>query len=216
MTMTPAGQPGRHRSDGDRTHQAILTAATALATTEGLDRLSIGDLAIYLGISKSGLYAHFGSKEALQLATIDMARTIFAAEVVARADGAPSGIASLLALTDGFLAHLDRRIFPGGCFFSAASAEMQNRPGAVKAAIDDFYVYWSGRLRAEVDAAIAAGELPADEDAALLVYEIESHLLHAHASFPASGDTAVLDRSRRAIARRLGVAEKVAATVVAD
>src|SRR3954451_8243939 len=105
----------RKRVDGERSRRRILDSAARLATVEGLDRLSIGDLAAHVGISKSGLYAHFGSKEELQLATIDHAEAIFDEAVVAPAMAAKPGIAAVLALADAFLAHLEARIFPGGC-----------------------------------------------------------------------------------------------------
>src|SRR5512146_321207 len=112
------------RSDGERSRQAILHTAARLATTRGIERLSIGDLATEAGMSKSGLYAHFGSKEELQLATIQTAEEIFEAEVLAPARRVPPGREGLIALADAFLAHLRNRVFPGGCFFDATAAEL--------------------------------------------------------------------------------------------
>src|SRR3954468_16334062 len=104
-TVLHAGPPRRTRSDGERSRRAILDAAARLATVEGLDRLSIGDLAAHIGISKSGLYAHFGSKEELQIATIDRAEEIFDEVVVAKASDAAPGIPAVVALADAFLDH---------------------------------------------------------------------------------------------------------------
>src|SRR3954467_9196023 len=106
----------RRRSDGARSHEAILHAAAQLATVEGLDGLSIGRLAEHIGMSKSGLFAHFGSKEELQLATIAKAREVFDAEVVDAALALPCGVARIEALAEGFLSHVEREVFIGGCF----------------------------------------------------------------------------------------------------
>ena len=103
-------------SKGQASRENILLAAAKLATTQGLDGLSIGDLAAEVGMSKSGLYAHFKSKEELELATIEMAATIFDREVLQPVLASPTGLKKLLALVDSFLAYLKRQVFPGGCF----------------------------------------------------------------------------------------------------
>src|SRR5262245_43842933 len=122
-----AGAP--HSSKGQASRATILLAAAKLATTKGLDGLSIGDLAAEVGMSKSGLYAHFKSKEELELATIATAAEIFAAEVLQPAQAAPAGIQRLRSLAESFLSHVERRVFPGGCFFAAVAAELDMRPG---------------------------------------------------------------------------------------
>src|SRR4051794_18515750 len=94
------------RADGVRTREAIVREAVALATVDGLEGLSIGNLALALDMSKSGIYAHFGSKQDLQLATIDEAARIFQGEVIAPALGAPVGLAQLIAVCDAFFDHL--------------------------------------------------------------------------------------------------------------
>src|SRR5438477_13120225 len=106
-------------SKGQASRDAILRTAATLATTRGLDGLSIADLAAEVGMSKSGLYAHFKSKEELELATIETAAGIFDTEVLQPATPVPPGIERLKALANSFLAHLERRVFPGGCFFAA-------------------------------------------------------------------------------------------------
>src|SRR4029453_7723185 len=108
MTTTTAR---RRRSDGERSRGPILRAAARLATVEGLDGLTIGRLASETGMSKSGLFAHFGSKEELQLATIDTAEEIFEGEVLRPALEA-EGLARLRALCERFLSHVDRKVFP--------------------------------------------------------------------------------------------------------
>ncbi len=128
----------RPRADGERTRSAILRAAASLATVDGLEGLSIGHLAAAIGMSKSGLYAHFGSKQELQLATVQEAGRIFAGEVVQPALAAPAGLAQLAAVCEAFFEHLQRRTFPGGCFFAGAALEMGTRPGPVKESVAAF------------------------------------------------------------------------------
>src|SRR6058998_2100168 len=106
------------RADGVESRRTILHAAANLATTRGLESLSIGELAQHIGMSKSGLYAHFKSKEELELATIETAAEIFDRDVLSPARESPGGLGRLLTLTESFLGHLERRVFPGGCFFA--------------------------------------------------------------------------------------------------
>src|ERR1700742_5326105 len=116
----PATRARRPRADGEGTRSAILHAAVSLATVDGLEGLSIGNLSAAIGMSKSGLYAHFGSKQELQLATVEEAGRIFAEEVVEPALAAPPGLSQLVALCEAFFEHLERRTFPGGRFFCGA------------------------------------------------------------------------------------------------
>ena len=151
----------RPRADGERTRSAILRAAASLATVDGLEGLSIGHLAAAIGMSKSGLYAHFGSKQELQLATVQEAGRIFAGEVVQPALAAPAGLAQLAAVCEAFFEHLRRRTFPGGCFFAGAALEMGTRPGPVKEAVAGFQAGFVDLLRGFAATAIAQHELPA-------------------------------------------------------
>jgi AcrR family transcriptional regulator len=192
-----------HRSDGERSRQAILAAAARLASTHGIERLSIGDLATEVGMSKSGLYAHFGSKEELQLATIDAAEEIFNRVVVGPADNAPPGLPAVIALADAFIDHLRDRIFPGGCFFACASAEVHAQPGPVKDRIAEFDGRWRGRLERELEAAKAAGDLAADDATDEVLFDVDALLYYAHGAFSFRGDPAVLEAARRAVRRRL-------------
>jgi AcrR family transcriptional regulator len=203
-TSSAPRTPPRTRADGERSRRAILEVATRLATTEGLDRLSIADLAAHVGMSKSGLYAHFRSKEELQLATIDEAEAIFDEVVVEPMRAASPGIPAILTLADGFLGHLRLRIFPGGCFFACASAEVQARPGPVKERIAAFDRRWHDRFTEHLQIARDAGDLPGDEDIDQVFFELDAYLLYAHAAFAFRGDPAVLDRAAGAVRSRLG------------
>lgn len=195
----------KRRSDGERSRNAILREAARLATVEGIDGLSISRLADAVGMSKSGLFAHFGSKEELQLATIDAAEAIFDEFVVRPMRDAEPGIPAVLALADSFLDHLRRHVFPGGCFFACASAELQTRPGPLKERIAEFDRRWKARFIEQFAIAQAAGDIPKREDLDQLWFEIDAYLLYAHAAFAFRNDPAVLDRASEAVRRRLGV-----------
>jgi AcrR family transcriptional regulator len=195
-----------NNSAGRRTRAAILQQAAELATLDGLNGLSIGDLAQATGMSKAGLYAHFGSKQELQLATVETARTIFVAEVIRPALAAPRGVRRLLAMCEAFLSHIERRVFPGGCFFVAATAEVGARPGAVHDAVARQQQRWIELLERIAREAQELGELPADTDPPQLAFELEALLVAANSQFLLHGDRAVFDRARAAIRGRLGQA----------
>ena len=197
-------EPNRkRRADGERSRHAILHAAAQLATIRGLDGLSIGDLADHLGMSKSGLYAHFGSKEELQLATIETAAEVFREDVIEPAMKARAGLTRLLALSNRFLSHLERRVFPGGCFFAAVSAELDTRPGQARDRILKIQEQWAGLLGQCVAEGQAAGEIDPRAEIEQIVFEIEALLLAANFLFVMTGDGKVLGRGREGVKRLL-------------
>ena len=196
----------RQRQDGLRTRKAILLEAVSLATVEGLEGLSIGGLSKALGISKSGLFAHFGSKQELQLATIDEAERIFDLEVTDPAARSPEGLGQMLSMCDLFFEHLERRTFPGGCFFASAVLEMGTRPGPVKERVGQFQQRFLGLMFSFAAKAQELGQLAAGEDLMLLVFELNGVILAANTSFVMSDDPSMLEMARRAVRRRLGVA----------
>jgi AcrR family transcriptional regulator len=156
-------------------------------------------------MSKSGLYAHFGSKEELQLATIDKAAEIFTREVIEPARPA-EGAARLLALTEAFLSYLDRRVFPGGCFFAAAQAELDTHPGPVREKLRETGSRWLDYIERQVRGAQELGDLRADEDPAQLAFELDAMLKMATAVFVLQDDPAALERARRGVKTRLTLA----------
>ena len=186
-----------------RSRESILREAARLVTLEGIEGLSIARLAAAVGLSKSGLFAHFRSKEELQLATIETADQIFRTEVIAPALGVPAGIARLRALCDEFLAHLERGVFPGGCFFASVAAEVDTHPGPVRdralALVDE----WVGQLETAAREAQAEGSVKPDEDPMQIAFELDAYVLLANAQYVASGDASALDRARQAVERLL-------------
>src|SRR3954469_14661882 len=147
------------KAHGERTRRGILDVAVDLASAEGLEGLTIGRLASELSMSKSGLFAHFGSKEDLQLATVEAARHIFIREVIRPAFVAEHGLGRLWKLCDIWLGYVQSGVFRGGCFFAAAAAEFDGRPGPVRDRIADIMKEWLAALRRAVVEAQAAGQL---------------------------------------------------------
>ena len=204
MSASSSSAPAHRavRADGQRTRAAILTTAARLATVEGIDGLSIGGLAAQLGMSKSGLYAHFGSKLELQLATVEEAARIFESTVVAPALAAPSPHARLLLLCELYIQHLRDRVFPGGCFFAGAALEMGSRPGPVREAVAGFHRQLT-RLVAELVTAAQREGILVGEDPRALAFEINGQFLAASAGFTLTGDPGVLDLADAVLRRRL-------------
>ena len=197
-------RPRKLRADGERTRQAIVREAVSLATLHGLDGLSIGELADALDMSKSGVYAHFGSKQELQLATVLEAERIFQAEVIDPAGEAPAGLPQLVALCDAFFDYLARGTFPGGCFFAGAVLEMSTRPGPVSERVAAFQSGFNARIYELVTAAVAQGELSSDEDPAALTFEVGGLILAANASYVLYQDPGTLEMAKAIVRKRLG------------
>jgi AcrR family transcriptional regulator len=202
----PATAPRRQRSDGARSREAILHEAARLATVEGIEGLSLARLAEAVGMSKSGLFAHFGSKEELQLATVGTANEIFTEVVIEPAQAVAPGTARLLAYTEHFLAHVRDSVFPGGCFFASVATELDTRPGPVRDSAMAIVVEWVGLLEAEVLVAQQAGEADPSLDAAQLAFELDAYMFLANTQFVISGDPAVLARAQVGVESRLAAA----------
>jgi AcrR family transcriptional regulator len=188
---------------GAKTRRQILDLAVDLASVEGLRGLSIGGLATRLGMSKSGLFASFGSKEELQLATIEHASQIFINAVVRNAMMAPRGLPRLWALCDSWVDYAGRKVFRGGCFFAAASAEFDSHPGPIRDRLAALMKDWLTTLEVAARKAQEAGHLKAEADPTQLAFEIHSLCLGANWAFQLHRDPAALDRARTAIQQRL-------------
>jgi AcrR family transcriptional regulator len=178
--------------------------AARLATIEGIEGLSIGRLADATGCAKSSVYALFGSKEELQLATINAARHSFVTEVVTPASStAEPGRQRLLALCEGFLSYVERRVFPGGCFFVSASAEVGGRPGRVHDEVARIQQQWRDLLGREAGVALERGELPVGTDPQQLAFELGVILAGTNIVSVLHDDLAVIERARSAVRSRL-------------
>src|SRR6516164_6605531 len=174
-----------HTDQAVKTRRQILQVAVDIASAEGLEGLSIGRLAAELQMSKTGIFAHFGSKEQLQLATVETAKAIFLEQVVQPALRSPRGISRLKALLENWLGYVERSVFRGGCFFAAASAEFDSRPGAV---------------RDEIAFAQSRKEVQASVNPAQLAFELHAYVQEANWAFKLFNDKSAFRLSRRAIA----------------
>lgn len=191
------------KAQGERTRKAILDAAVHIASAEGLEGLTIGRLALELSMSKSGLFAHFGSKEDLQVATVEAARAIFINEVIRPAFETAQGLLRLWKLCDIWLAYVQSGVFRGGCFFAAAAAEFDSRPGPVRDRIAEIMKEWLSTLRTAIIEAQKAGQLNTDLDATQLAFEFNSLELGANWAFQLYGDRSAFTRAREAMRERL-------------
>lgn len=159
---------------GERTRTAVLDTAVALATEEGLDGLSLSQLADRLSVSKSGLFAHWKSKEELQLATIDHARKLWADRVVAPALQVPRGVQRVFALHEARLAFYTDRVLPGGCFFAVAEFEHAGRDGVVSRRLSVVLGEWLTLIERLITEAVDLGQLPPETDVGQLSFEIDA------------------------------------------
>ncbi len=194
------------RRDGARSREAILDEAARLATVAGLDGLSIGRLAAAVGMSKSGLYAHFRSKEDLQLATIQAATSVFFERIVDPARQAPDGLGRLRLLLDGFLDYVEGGVYPGGCFFASVAAEMDTRPGRVRDTAIGLSVQWIQMLADAIRDAQVEGAIDAGEEPEQLAFDLNAYLLLANAQYVALQSPLPIGRAKKAIATRLEAA----------
>lgn len=194
MTITD----GR-RARGDLSRQAVMAVAVDLASVSGLDGLSIGGLATAVDRSKAGIAGLFGSKEELQLATVAAAAEIFQRTVIAPALTAPAGLTRLRALVDAWLDYSESRVFAGGCFFAAATAEYRSRPGAVRDAVAANMRDWIGFIAEAIRRAVATGELVATTDPEQLAFEIDALLDAANDSSLLFDSATPYARARTAI-----------------
>jgi AcrR family transcriptional regulator len=211
INETPATPPTqavrKSRDDGLKSRRAILDAAARLATTHGLEELSIGELAQHIGMSKSGLYAHFKSKEELELATVDAAAEIFENDVVRRVEGSLRGTARVMALSEAFLGHLARRVYPGGCFFATVAAQLAPRPGRVRDRVSRLQQEWVAQFIAALREACDDGEIEPAADLDQLTFEITAMLFRANFAWIMTEDERVLTQARVGIR---GVLSRVA------
>ncbi|MFT4050050.1 MAG: TetR/AcrR family transcriptional regulator [Solirubrobacterales bacterium] len=184
------------RSEQPSTRERILDHSVQIASAEGLESLTIGRLAADLGMSKSGLFGHFGSKEELQLATIEAGSEIFGRTVIRPARDEAEGAERLSRLVHNFVDYLEGATFEGGCFWGSVSAEFDNRPGPVRDMIKEKLSVWLDVLREQATAAGA-------DDPEQLTFELYSICQGANLQYQLFGDAELFSRARAALDRLL-------------
>jgi AcrR family transcriptional regulator len=185
---------------GEETRQAILARAFELSNVIGVSGLSIGRLAEATGLSKSGLFAHFGSKEALEVAVVGEASRVFVQDVMIPALREPRGEPRVRALFERWLAWGQR---PGGCFFVGATAELDDQPGLPRDALVQASKDWIDELGKAARIAISEGHFRADLVPEQFAFEEYGVMLGAHTFFRFLRDPVALDRAREAFERLL-------------
>lgn len=188
---------------GQHTRDQILSVAAQLASTEGLEGLTLGRLAAAVGMSKSGLFAHFRSKEELQLAVVDTAKAMFIEEVIRPAENAVGGFNRLRKLAESWLSYAERKVFRGGCFFTAASLEFDNRPGVVRERITAIMNQWMGLLESEIRRAQAEKQLSPRVKAEQLAFEFNAQMMGANWAYQLLHDHKAFAKAKAAILERL-------------
>jgi len=188
------------------TRHEILRTAADIASAEGLENLSIGRLATELNMSKTGVFAHFGSKQHLQLATVDAARQIFMEQVVKPALASPRGVKRLRSMLHSWISYVEGVVFRGGCFFAAASAEFDSRPGPVRDEIAGLTKEWLLAIQQEITFARSAKEIDAAIDPVQLAFELHAYVQEANWAFKLFNDKSAFTLARRAIARQIRLA----------
>jgi AcrR family transcriptional regulator len=196
------------RSKAVKTRAEILKRAVDIASAEGLEGLSIGRLASELEMSKTGIFAHFGSKEQLQLATVGAAKEIFLEQIVKPNLDSHGGLPRLKAMLESWLGYVERIVFRGGCFFAAASAEFDSRPGKVRDEIASLTKAWLMALEAEVALAQKEKQIKASVVPAQLAFELHAYVQEANWAFKLFDDKSAFPRARRAISDRLAGASR--------
>jgi AcrR family transcriptional regulator len=203
MTLSKSNKPrekkDRRSSKGAETKRMILGHAMGIAAKEGLAGLTIGRLARDLGMSKSGLFAHFRSKRSLEMATINQARNVFSSQVLSPAKAANEGIEQLWVLCNSWLAHIERRIFPGGYFFTGAFFECAERSGSIEDEINRMAQEWWGILKNAVQKAQDRKEINSNVDARRISFDLNGTLIAGYWTYLAEKNEEVFAETRRAL-----------------
>jgi len=196
------------RAKATRTRAEILSVAVDLASAEGLESLSIGRLATQLRMSKTGIFAHFGSKEKLQLATVDAAKQIFLEQVVKPGLASQRGLPRLRIMLESWLGYVERIVFRGGCFFAAASAEFDSRPGNVRDEIASLTKAWLRAMEREIAFAREKKQIKESTLPSQLAFELHAYVQEANWAFKLFDDKSAFSRARGAISGRLAEASR--------
>ncbi|MDI9331291.1 MAG: TetR/AcrR family transcriptional regulator [Alphaproteobacteria bacterium] len=198
--MNTSNPPIRHSAKGQQTKAAIVDAALVLATQLGLEGLSIGALADIMRMSKSGVFAHFGSREELQISVVREFHNRFEQEVFFPALRCPRGLPRLRQLFENWVRRTSVEI-DSGCIYISGAVEFDDRPGPVRDALAGSVEIWMGALRRAVSQAVDEGHLRSDVDAALLSFEIHGLILALHYEARFLNSDQALPRARRGFER---------------
>ncbi len=191
-------QPAR-RSDGQKTHATILDAAMRMASINGLGNLTIGGLARELGISKSGVFAHFRSKQLLQRETLEAASEVFQREVIAPGLDSPEGLSQLEGVCEAYLSYVERGVFPGGCFFAQLLADFDAPTGAIHDELEAGQRGFLDMLTGLATLAVRQGELDEATDVTQLAFDLYAPLELANYLSTLYRDQSFVDRGRAAV-----------------
>ncbi|NUU26486.1 MAG: TetR/AcrR family transcriptional regulator [Streptomycetaceae bacterium] len=197
--------PRKSTTEALGTRDRIIRRSTAIASVAGLEGLTIGRVAADLGMSKAGVLGHFGTKEALQLAALDGASTVFTRLVWQPAAHQPPGLARLHAICAAWIHYLEheRETFPGGCLFTTAAVEFDARDGRVHDAVARLFRRWTGLLAIEARTAVENGELPPDTDPRQIAFELLGLFMALNHAIQLFADPQAAERTRRALDRLL-------------
>jgi AcrR family transcriptional regulator len=190
---------------GDRTRRQVAVSVAEAASEVGLSGVSLDQVARELGISKSGVAAAFGSKQDMQLAAVQAASEIFAEHVVAPALTKRRGRPRLRALVDSWLAYVEERVFPGGCFMASVLPEFDTRPGPVRDELNSARAAWLELIAGEVAYMQENGELDDRLPPDAIAFEIDAVLAAANLERNLSGEATALTQARRVLRSRLGI-----------
>jgi AcrR family transcriptional regulator len=199
-------------SKGALTRQTILEHAIGLASQVGLEGLSIGRLAEDLDLSKSGLFAHFQSKEALQIQVVEFAAARFIKTVIKPALAAPNGEPRIRAAFQRWLKWPKESALPGGCFFVAAAVELDDRPGPVRDKLVETQKSWLEFLANMVRSAIAEGHFRSDVDPEQFAHDMYGVMLAGHHASRLLKDPRAGARTRNAFEASVLAARRLSQT----
>jgi AcrR family transcriptional regulator len=194
----PAEPTDGRRARGMRSRTAILERSVQMASRDGLEGLTIGALAAELKVHKSSVFALFGSKAELQLATLGAARAILIEQVIAPSLSCEEGLQRLLAIGNAWCDYLGSDVFAGGCFLCAASTEMDGRPGLVRDAVASVMREWIAVLRTNIEAAVVAGDVRNDVDSSAMAFRLNALGMAANWQLQLLDDVAGIEHAHTA------------------
>lgn len=188
--------PRRSAAQARQTRHLIVAAGVDIASTEGLDAITLGRLADELAMSKSGVIGHFGSKLELQLGVLSEAVRIYRREVILPAAHAAPGLPRLRKLVDAWISHLERRVFPGGCFFTQVTTDYDGRPGPVHDMARRLTDDWRTYLAEQIEAAVADGSFDRDTDVDQVIFEATGLMLSLNHAMQLDLDPKAIEHAR--------------------